>query len=69
MKTSQVVIAGALMAAGVACAQSYPSKSIRFIVPWPPGGGADVLSRIISPKLGDVLGQQIGRAQSELQSH
>ena len=59
MKTSKVVIAGALMAAGVACAQSYPSKSIRFIVPWPPGGGADVLSRIISPKLGDVLGQQV----------
>ncbi len=40
-------------------AQPYPSKTIRFIVPWPPGGGADVLSRIVSPKLAEALGQQI----------
>jgi len=49
-----------LFAAGLAQAQgTYPSKSIRWIVPWPPGGGADVLSRILSPKLSEVLGQQI----------
>jgi tripartite-type tricarboxylate transporter receptor subunit TctC len=47
------------LAAGGAIAQSYPSKPIRFIVPWPPGGGADVLSRIVSPKLGEALGQQV----------
>ena len=38
---------------------SYPSKPIRLIVPNPPGGGVDVLARIISQKLVDRLGQQI----------
>lgn len=38
---------------------AYPAKPIRLIVPWPPGGGADVLSRMLSPKLGEALGQQI----------
>ncbi|MGQ0522104.1 MAG: Bug family tripartite tricarboxylate transporter substrate binding protein [Betaproteobacteria bacterium] len=43
-----------------AAAQSgYPAKPIRWIVPWPPGGGADVLSRMLSPKLADALKQQI----------
>ena len=45
--------------AGSVCAQGYPSKTIRYIVPWPPGGGADVLSRIVSPKLAEALGQQV----------
>jgi tripartite-type tricarboxylate transporter receptor subunit TctC len=49
----------ALLLAGAAIAQSYPSKTVRFIVPWPPGGGADVLSRIVGPKLGEALGQQV----------
>ena len=40
-------------------AQPYPSKLIRFIIPWPPGGGADVLARILSPNLAENLGQQI----------
>src|SRR5690242_14611849 len=48
----------AVSAAG-ALAQTYPTRSIRFIVPWPPGGGADVMSRILSPKLSEALGQQI----------
>jgi tripartite-type tricarboxylate transporter receptor subunit TctC len=38
---------------------AYPAKPIRWIVPWPPGGGADVLSRMLSPKLSEALGQQI----------
>ncbi|MGZ8153669.1 MAG: Bug family tripartite tricarboxylate transporter substrate binding protein [Burkholderiales bacterium] len=43
----------------VAWAQAYPAKSIRVIVPWPPGGGADVLTRMLTPKLSEHLGQQI----------
>jgi tripartite-type tricarboxylate transporter receptor subunit TctC len=37
----------------------YPTKSIRFILPFPPGGGTDTLGRIIGAKLGDGLGQQV----------
>ena len=59
MKTAKILMVALALAAGGAIAQSYPSKAIRFIVPWPPGGGADVLSRIVSPKLGEALGQQV----------
>jgi tripartite-type tricarboxylate transporter receptor subunit TctC len=61
--TKALVLAGALAAvvcAPAAMAQSgYPGKQIRWIVPWPPGGGADVLSRMLSPKLSEALKQQI----------
>ena len=53
------VLLAALLAAGVAQAQGYPAKTIRWIVPWPPGGGADVLSRMLSPQLSEALKQQI----------
>jgi tripartite-type tricarboxylate transporter receptor subunit TctC len=45
--------------AASAFAQAWPAKTIRWIVPWPPGGGADVLSRILQPSLSEALGQQI----------
>jgi len=48
-----------LLAAGGAQAQGYPAKTIRWIVPWPPGGGADVLSRMLSPQLSETLKQPI----------
>ena len=38
---------------------AYPIKPVRLIVPWPPGGGADVLTRMLSPKLSEGLGQQV----------
>jgi tripartite-type tricarboxylate transporter receptor subunit TctC len=60
MKTSVTAFAMLLAAfAASAHAQNYPAKPIRFLVPWPPGGGADVLSRIVSPNLSEALGQQI----------
>ncbi len=54
-------IAGVLLvvAAGAACAQTYPERPIRLVVPFPPGGGSDIVGRTIAQKLGDVLGQQI----------
>lgn len=53
-------VAAFALAAGAAWGQAgYPGKTIRLIVPWPPGGGADVLSRMLSPKLAEGLGQQI----------
>ncbi|MBY0270776.1 MAG: tripartite tricarboxylate transporter substrate binding protein [Burkholderiales bacterium] len=48
-----------LAAAGLAPAQTYPVKPIRMIIPYPPGGGTDVLGRPIAKLLGDKLGQQI----------
>lgn len=52
----------AFMAAGVsahAFAQTYPSKPIRLIAPYPPGGGVDATARIIGVALSDALGQQV----------
>ncbi|MEI7497172.1 MAG: tripartite tricarboxylate transporter substrate binding protein, partial [Betaproteobacteria bacterium] len=40
-------------------AQGYPNKPIRLIVPFPPGGGNDVIGRIIAQKLTERLGQQV----------
>jgi tripartite-type tricarboxylate transporter receptor subunit TctC len=52
--------AAATLIAPLPAAQgAYPDKSIRWIVPWPPGGGADVLSRMLSPHLSELLKQQI----------
>jgi len=55
-----VVAAGALSAAGVARAQAWPAaRPIRLVVSYPPGGGADVMARLIAPRLGEQLGQQV----------
>ncbi len=43
----------------LAVAQTFPSKPIRMIVGFPPGGGTDIVARIIAPKLGGNIGQQI----------
>src|SRR5262245_38641776 len=40
-------------------AAEYPDRPVRVIVPSAPGGGTDTTMRIISPKLGEVLGQRI----------
>ena len=40
-------------------ADNFPSKSIRLIVPYPPGGGSDTFARVIAPKLSDAFGQQL----------
>lgn len=48
-----------LCSTGAALAQSYPDKPIRLVVPWPPGGSVDIIGRLISVKLGQMLGQPI----------
>jgi tripartite-type tricarboxylate transporter receptor subunit TctC len=43
----------------VALAQAYPSKQIRMIVPFPPGGGVDFAARVVGKQLSERLGQQV----------
>jgi tripartite-type tricarboxylate transporter receptor subunit TctC len=54
-----VLAAFALGLASAALAQSYPSRPIKVIVPFPPGDAADILSRLIGPKVSERLGQQM----------
>jgi len=49
----------ALVLSGAALAQTYPSKPIRFIVSFPPGGSADLISRAIAPRMSEKLGQPV----------
>jgi tripartite-type tricarboxylate transporter receptor subunit TctC len=48
----------ALGAPLVAQAQNYPSKVVRVVIPWPPGGSNDVVGRMVMQKLSEALGQQ-----------
>ena len=59
-KCLQIFTALLPLTSGAAMAQSaYPTKAIRFIVPFPPGGGTDIGTRIIAQKLSERLGQQV----------
>ncbi len=48
-----------LLSAATALAQNFPSRPVRIVVPFPPGGGADTLARIMEPKLAGIWAQPI----------
>ena len=50
---------GSVVAVGVALAQAYPTKAIRFVIPYPAGGGTDLTARPIGVKLTERWGQSI----------
>ena len=54
-----IMLAGYATIAAPAHAQTYPNRPIKVIVPFPPGGPTDGMARIISERLGAVLGQSI----------
>jgi tripartite-type tricarboxylate transporter receptor subunit TctC len=48
-----------LLLTGTAWAQDWPAKPIRWVVPYPPGGGTDVIARIVQQRMSEGLGQTI----------
>jgi tripartite-type tricarboxylate transporter receptor subunit TctC len=55
---SFIAAIAASLAASLACAQQYPVKPVRVVIPWPPGGSNDVVGRIVAQKLSETMGQQ-----------
>ncbi len=53
------VIASLCLAAGAASAQSWPTKTVTIVVPFPAGGTTDVLARAVGSKLSAVIGQSV----------
>ena len=58
MKLWKPVLLSMLMA-GTAAAQDYPHRPVRMVVGFPPGGGTDVVARILAPRMSELLGQPI----------
>src|SRR5438105_11709501 len=56
MRASAFLLA---LGCAIASAQDYPNKPVRMVVGFPPGGGTDVVARILQPRLSELLGQPI----------
>jgi tripartite-type tricarboxylate transporter receptor subunit TctC len=62
MRIAQCIIGLALalsVVGGAALGQQYPAKPVRMVVPYPAGGGSDLMARAVSKKLSEKLGQSV----------
>jgi tripartite-type tricarboxylate transporter receptor subunit TctC len=59
MRAALALILGICISAGAFAQESWPSRPIRFILPFPPGGGTDILGRVIADRLSASLGQPV----------
>src|SRR5262245_64046973 len=51
------IVCGVFLPAATALGQDYPTRSVRIILPFPPGGGTDVFARVLAARLTEALGQ------------
>ncbi len=58
-RVSMAVLAALLAWPGITAAQNYPTRTIRIIVPYSPGGSTDVVFRLLAPRLSEDLGQSV----------
>jgi tripartite-type tricarboxylate transporter receptor subunit TctC len=55
----RISLAALVLLSANVLAQAFPTKPIRVIVPFPPGGGTDVVARTVTPRMAEILGQPI----------
>jgi tripartite-type tricarboxylate transporter receptor subunit TctC len=58
-RAAMIAVATGVLASGAAAQQRYPEKPVRLVVPYAPGGGTDILARVLSPKVSESLGQTL----------
>ena len=59
VRCKTVILLTLALASSVAFAQSYPARPIRILIGFPPGGGIDIVARMLAPKLHENLGQPV----------
>jgi tripartite-type tricarboxylate transporter receptor subunit TctC len=59
IKLSAASVFAPTIVSSVALAQAWPSRHIRIVIPFPPGGGADFIARLVANKMSEILGQQV----------